>query len=331
MIELAWPWLWLLLPLPWLVRRSFPAAPARVGGALYAPFALAFAEGGAGRLPAKTPRRLRLGAMAVWICLLAAACRPQWLGEPINLPQTGRNLILAIDVSGSMQTPDLDLDGGQASRLEVVKQMAGDFIQRRRGDRVGLILFGTRPYLQSPLTFDHQTVRRFLDEAVIGVAGRKTAIGDAIGLALKRLRQAPGKEAVLVLLTDGSNTAGNLRPRQAARLAAQSGLRIYTIGVGGAQMRVQGLLGTQVVNPAADLDESTLKAVASITGGAYFRARNRQDLEKIYQRLDRLEPVAGKGAVVRPVTALYPWPLGVALVLSLLLGVRALLRREARP
>ncbi len=328
MIHLAWPWLALLLPLPWALRRTLPPASARVGAALYAPFALALADA-EGKPRAKKSRSLRLGAVAVWVCLLAAACRPQWLGAPISLPQSGRNLILAIDVSGSMQTPDLDLNGAQATRLAVVKQVAGDFIQRRRGDRVGLILFGTRPYLQAPLTFDHQTVREFLDQAVIGVAGRETAIGDAIGLALKRLRQAPGQEAVLVLLTDGANTAGALRPRQAARLAAQSGLRIYTIGVGGAPLRVQGLLGPQVINPAADLDEGTLKAVASITGGRYFRARDRQDLEAVYRRIDQLEPVVGKGALVRPVTALYPWSLGAALLLSLLLGAQAARRREA--
>jgi Ca-activated chloride channel family protein len=260
---------------------------------------------------------------------MTAAVRPQWLGEPVPLPQAGRNLVLAIDVSGSMETPDLALDGSQAPRLDVVKQVAGDFIENRGGDRVGLILFGTQAYLQAPLTFDHVTLRHFLEEAVIGVAGRETAIGDAIGLAVKRLREAPGGEAVLVLLTDGQNTAGVVSPRQAAKLAAQTGLRIHTIGIGAEQMQVRGLLGMRRVNPSADLDETTLRAIAEATGGRYFRARNRDDLMEVYSRLDELEPVTGDSHAVRPVTELYPWPLGFALLLSLLLAAETVMRREA--
>lgn len=329
-IQLAWPGLLLLLPLPWLLRRWLPPATATAGqgGALFAPFAIALAEHGAAR-PAAAQRRWRHWlSVLVWLGLLLAAARPQWLGEPLALPQSGRNLMLAIDVSGSMETPDLASDGSQASRLDVVRQVAGEFIERREGDRVGLILFGSQAYLQAPLTFDHVTVRHFLDEAVIGVAGRETAIGDAIGLAVKRLRAAPGGQAVLVLLTDGQNTAGAVSPQQAAQLAAQSGLRIYTIGVGADQVRVQGLFGTQLVNPSADLDEATLKAIAAATGGRYFRARDRAELESVYAALDRLEPVTGSDRVVRPVTALYPWPLGVALLLSLALATVSVWQRR---
>lgn len=331
MIHFAWPWLLLLLPLPWLVRRWWPPAQDAGGAALFAPFAPGLATAGdTGSAPATLPWRQGM-IFLVWLSLLVAAARPQWLGEPVTLPQSGRNLMLAIDVSGSMETPDLTLDGSQATRLEVVKQVAGEFVEHRGGDRVGLILFGTQAYLQSPLTFDHVTVRHFLDEAVIGVAGRETAIGDAIGLAVKRLRAAPGGEAVLILLTDGQNTAGAVLPRQAAELAAQTGLRIHTIGIGAEQMRVQGLLGTRLVNPAADLDEATLKAIAAATGGHYFRARNREDLREVYARLDELEPVEGDGRVVRPITALYPWPLGVALLLSLLLAATPLAHRRVMP
>jgi Ca-activated chloride channel family protein len=328
-IHFAWPWLMLLLPLPWLVRRWWPPAMEDGGAALFAPFALGLA--GTGDKPkVSSGARWRLGlATLVWLCLLAAAARPQWLGEPVTLPQTGRNLVLAIDVSGSMETPDLALDGSQATRLDVVKQVAGDFIENRAGDRVGLILFGTQAYLQAPLTFDHVTLRHFLDEAVIGVAGRETAIGDAIGLAVKRLREAPGGEAVLILLTDGQNTAGAVSPPQAAGLAAQTGMRIHTIGIGAERMQVRGLLGTRLVNPSADLDEATLKAIADATGGRYFRARNREDLRDVYAKLDELEPVAGDSHVVRPVTALYPWPLGLALLFSLLLAAEPVMRREA--
>ena len=328
MIHLAWPWLLLLLPLPWVVRRWSSPARQGSGAALFAPFALDLAGSGDNPGVSSTARwRLGLAAL-VWLCLLAAAARPQWLGEPVSLPQEGRNLVLAIDVSGSMETPDLTLDGSQATRLGVVKQVAGDFIENRGGDRLGLILFGSQAYLQAPLTFDHVTVRHFLNEAVIGVAGRETAIGDAIGLGVKRLREAPGGEAVLILLTDGQNTAGAVSPRQAAELAAQTGLRIHTIGIGAEQMRVRGLLGARLVNPSADLDEATLRAIAEATGGRYFRARSREDLEDVYARLDELEPVAGDSDIVRPVTALYPWPLGMALLLSLLLAAEPVMRRE---
>ncbi len=219
-------------------------------------------------------------AALAWLFLLIAAARPQWLGDPITLPQAGRNLMLAIDVSGSMETPDMTLDGNQTSRLNAVKQVAGDFIEHRGNDRVGLILFGTQAYLQAPLTFDHTTVRHFLDEAVIGVAGRETAIGDAIGLVIKRLRKAPGGKGVLILLTDGQNTSGNVSPIQAAKLAAQTGLRIYTIGIGADRMRVQGLLGSRLINPSTNLDEATLKTIAHTTGGRYFRARSLTDLNR---------------------------------------------------
>ncbi len=214
-----------------------------------------------------------------------------------------------------------------STRLDVVKQVAGEFIQRREGDRVGLILFGTQAYLQTPLTFDRSTVRTLLDESVIGIAGRETAIGDAIGMALKRLRNSDG-ETVLVLLTDGANTAGHVAPLKAAELAAQQGLRVHTIGVGGKPRAVRGLLGMQMINPASSLDEETLKAIAQATGGSYFRADDREALEAIYQRLDELEPVTRGSRMVRPVTALYPWPLGAALLLSLGLALGGL-RREA--
>lgn len=328
MIHFAWPWLLLLLPLPWLVRRWWPPAQDAGRAALFAPFALGLAALGDAAPTAITLRWRQLITALVWLCLLAAAARPQWLGEPVTLPQTGRNLMLSIDVSGSMETPDLALDGSQATRLDVVKQVAGEFVEQRGSDRVGLILFGTQAYLQSPLTFDHVTVRHFLDEAVIGVAGRETAIGDAIGLAVKRLRAAPGGEAVLILLTDGQNTAGTVLPRQAAELAAQTGLRIHTIGIGAEHMRVKGLLGTRLVNPSADLDEATLKAIAEATGGNYFRAHNRKDLKEVYARLDELEPVEADSHVVRPITALYPWPLGVALLLSLLLAATPVARHQ---
>jgi len=253
---------------------------------------------------------------ALWLLLIAAAVRPQWLGEPQPAPTTGRRLMLAIDVSGSMATQDM---AGGMTRLRVVQEVAGQFIDGRHGDRVGLILFGTQPYLQAPLTADLGTVHRFLNEAVVGVAGTQTAIGDAIGLAIKRLRAeadeghatAPG-QTVLVLLTDGENDAGAMPPLEAAKLAAQSGLKIYTIGVGGAPET--GVFGMDPGN--TDLDEDSLQAIAKATGGEYFRATDANALQAVYHQIDRLEPAAGNQQWLRPADEWFAWPLGLALLLS---------------
>jgi Ca-activated chloride channel family protein len=212
------------------------------------------------------------------------------------------------------------IDGQSASRLAAVKTIAGDFIERRRGDRLGLILFGDQAYLQTPLTFDRRTVHRQLDEAAIGLAGRRTAIGDAIGLAVKRLREQPQKNRVLILLTDGANTAGAVDPAKAAQLAQRAGVRIYTIGVGADTLLVQGLFGQQRI-ANRDLDEHSLTTIADTTGGRYFRARDSAGLEQIYRLLDRIEPVSHEQQTFRPVQELYAWPLGGALLLTLVLAL----------
>jgi Ca-activated chloride channel family protein len=251
----------------------------------------------------------------IWLLLVVAAVRPQWLGDPIALPTSGRRLLLAVDVSGSMAAKDM-AEG--ASRLQVVQEVAGHFIDGRKGDRVGLILFGTQPYLQAPLTADLATVHRFLDDAVIGIAGGETAIGDAIGLALKRLGSESsetdaGRKTVLVLLTDGVSNAGVMPPLQAAKLAAETGLRVYTIGVGAAEE--EGFFGLSMRN--SDLDEDTLRSIAKATGGEYFRATDEQALQEVYRRIDQLEPTAGQQQWLRPAVEWFTWPLAVALLLSI--------------
>lgn len=320
MLQLAWPWAFILLPLPWLVRQLMPAAPPGGAGVLYAPFAnyadgrQAIARSGRGNRP------LLWLAIVCWVLLIGATARPQWLGDAEGVPQSGRNLMLAVDVSGSMEAADMDRSG--INRLGVVKQVAGQFIEGRQGDRIGLILFGSNAYLQAPLTFDRKTVATLLRESAIGIAGRETAIGDAIGMALKRKRDTQG-DMVLILLTDGANTAGHVSPEKAAELASAQGLKIHTIGVGGAPRTVRGLFGTRMLNPSAELDETTLKMIAETTGGRYFRATDRQTLTQIYTELDALEPVEQNDKVVRPVDELYPWPLGLALVTSLFLAFAA--------
>ena len=251
----AWPWLLLLAPVPWLLRYLLPASRAGDFQALKVPWFSEVAGGRAGWM--KRPW-LALVATLVWLLLVFAAARPQWVGEIESLPVTGRDLLLAVDISGSMDTQDMILNRTAVNRLEVVKKVAGEFIQRRHGDRVGLVLFGSRAYLQTPLTFDTETTAILLDESEIGLAGRETAIGDAIGLAVKRLRDDAASDRVLVLLTDGANTSGEVQPLQAAEFAARDGLTVYTVGVGADEMMVQDFFGSRVVNPSADLDEGTL-------------------------------------------------------------------------
>ena len=313
-LTLAWSWLLLLLPAPWLLRRWLPAAANAGMQALRVPWFGQMDGGTGGRM--KRPLLALLAAL-LWLFLLLAAARPQWVGEIETLPITGRDLLLAVDISGSMDTQDMVLGGRAVNRLAVVKKVAGEFIQRRKGDRVGLVLFGSRAYLQTPLTFDTETTAILLDESEIGLAGRETAIGDAIGLAVKRLREDAASERVLILLTDGANTSGEVQPMQATEFAAREGLKIYTVGVGADEMMVQDFFGSRLVNPSADLDEDTLRAIAERTGGAYFRARDAAALAEIYEQLDQLEPVESDQEAIRPVDELFYWPLSAAFILVL--------------
>ena len=321
-LTLAWAWLLLLLPLPWLIRRWLAAAPRAGVQALKVPWftLMAASETGWMRKPL-----VAVVVTLVWSLLVLAAARPQWVGEIETLPVTGRDLLLAVDISGSMDTQDMILNRTAVNRLAVVKKVAGEFIQRRKGDRVGLVLFGSRAYLQTPLTFDTETTAILLDESEIGLAGRETAIGDAIGLAVKRLRDDAASERVLILLTDGANTSGEVQPLQATEFAAREGMTIYTVGVGADEMMVQDFFGSRLVNPSADLDEETLKAIAERTGGAYFRARDAEALARIYEQLDELEPVESDQEAIRPVDELFYWPLSLAFILALAAALYAML------
>jgi Ca-activated chloride channel homolog len=328
MIEWLWPQSLLLAPLPlvarWLLRPLPRSAPA-----LIVPSVGRFRAGTDAAEGVGSPRlRWRLVLLwLAWLALVAALARPQWTGEPVTLPVSGRDLMLAVDLSGSMGTEDMQLGNQPVNRLVVVRHVLGDFIERRRGDRVGLILFGTHAYLQAPLTFDVATVNRLLHEAPIGIAGGRTAIGDAIGLAVKRLRERPTDERVLILLTDGANNSGEVSPEKAAQLAHAEGIRIHTVGVGADTMRMPGLFGmlpSGIVNPSAEMDEEGLRAIAELTGGRYFRARDTRELAEIYALLDALEPVEQDPETFRPVIALYHWPLGLAwLMVGFLAAFRA--------
>jgi Ca-activated chloride channel family protein len=316
MIEWLWPWAFAALPLPWLVRRMLPAT-RREQAALAVPDVGAFrrsqssATSGRG---SRVPWRLLLLVLG-WIALVTAAARPQWTGEPVTLPTSGRDLMLAVDISGSMGTEDMQLGDVLVDRLVVVKRVVAEFVNARQGDRVGLILFGTNAYLQAPLTFDLASVNTLLSEAPVGIAGGKTAIGDAIGLAIKRLRDRPEGDHVLILLTDGANNVGEVAPLKAAELAAAADVKIYTIGVGATELRMPGIfgsLGSRIINPSAELDEETLTRIADLTGGRYFRAHNTAELVGIYALIDEMEPIEQDPETYRPIAALFHWPLGLA-------------------
>jgi Ca-activated chloride channel family protein len=318
-IELAWPWMLAALPLP-LLALLLPRARASQSALLRFPFYAAL-QASLGSGGGKASRGRLLMALLAWLLLVLATARPQVIGDTVHLPVTGRSMMLAVDLSGSMQSEDMRIGSQAVSRLAAVKDVAGEFIRRRAGDRLGLILFGDRAYLQVPLTLDGKTVRNLLDEAQIGLAGQQTAIGDAIGLAIKRLRDEPKTNRVLILLTDGASNAGNVDPLKAADLAASEGVRIYTIGVGADQMLVRTPFGVQRV--ASDLDEEALQAIAQKTGGRYFRARDVASLSQIYGLLDQMEPISRDEQTWRPVDELYSWPLGAALLLTMLMALAA--------
>ena len=318
----AWPWLLLALPLPWIVRWLLP--PARQSGAaLKVPYGtrLDTIATQAGHAHA---RGVGVLAWVAWVLLCAAAARPQQLGELVRPPQAGRDLMLAVDLSGSMSDEDMQLGGDLVDRLTAAKAVLADFLDRRSGDRVGLIVFGQKAYALTPMTLDLDTVREQLDDSVVGLAGRETAIGDAIGLAVKRLRsqssqQSASKQHVLILLTDGVNTAGMLDPLKAAELARDNGVRIHAIAFGGegGGLSVFGI-PLRLPGGGEDIDEATLKRIADLTGGKEFRARDTEQLAGIYAEIDRLEPVKRPGQSVRPRIERYPWPLGMGLACGLL-------------
>jgi Ca-activated chloride channel family protein len=321
--ELAWPWFALALPLPWLLRWWLPAQ--QPGRALQLP------QPGL-MLSSTTDHRGHRGAwlllLLAWCCLVAAATRPQWLGTPQPQQHSGRATLLAVDLSGSMAQEDMVLAGAPVSRFAAVNTIAGDFISRRAGDEVGLILFGSQAYLTTPLTYDLDAVRAQLQGSAVGLAGRETAIGDAIAVAVKRLSTLPEQARVLVLLTDGVNNTGAIEPRDAAKAAKAAGVRIYTIGIGADTMRVPGFFGSTVVNPSADLDVKMLTDIATETGGRFYRATDTSQLADAYRAIDSLEPMPHQGQPLRPRYELFRWPLLACMALLLLATLPRVVRRR---
>ena len=321
MLQLTWPWVLALAPLP-LFYRWWRTPAQRKIRALRAPLLASAAGDTPSARSANWRKSLLLSLLTLtWLSALLALSRPVFMGEPVALPANGRDILLAVDISGSMKREDMRLNGRAVNRLVAVKDVVGDFVLQRQGDRLGLILFGERAYLQTPLTFDRKTMQALLMEAQMGFAGNGTAIGDAIGLSVKRLQDNPENHRVVILLTDGANNAGELDPIKAAELASSANVKIYTIGIGAEAMETRSLFGSRMTNPSADLDEKTLSAIAEATGGKFFRARDPGELASIYQELNRLEPIEQDAETIRPVAALFHWPLGLAFLLSLILAL----------
>lgn len=318
MTHFVWPGMLLLLPLPLIMRLILPRVGDKSVEALKVPFfdnvsALPVSR----RLSALSgPKVRRVLGMLVWALLVCAAARPQWTGEPSKIPSEGRNLMVVLDISGSMREPDFELNGRRVTRWDAVRTVADSFVKKREGDRVGVILFGERAYVYVPLTFDLKTVSSLLNEADVGMAGTQTAIGDALGLALKTMIDVPAQSKVVVLLSDGAANAGKMRPLEAAAIAEKAGVKVYTIGAGSDSMLVQGLFGAVKMSRDGEIDEKTLKEIAEKTGGEYFRAKDTQQLQRIYDRIDALEPVKNDDVFVRPVRELFYYPLAAAFALS---------------
>ncbi|MCF1184290.1 VWA domain-containing protein [Marichromatium gracile] len=331
MLEFHWPWAALALPLPWLLPRllrrrtgSSPTPPRSTTPGLRHPhperLRAAFAAGGDGT--GSAARLDRLLWLLLWLALVAALTRPQWLTPHTEISTPGYDLMLAVDASHSMAALDLG-DGRQLDRMQVVRTVMDRFVAGRGGDRVGLILFGAQAFVLAPLTLDRTAIRQQLADLVPGIAGAATALGDAIALGTLKLRERPAGSRVLLLIADGDNNAGGFDPREAARLAAQNGIRIHVIGVGSQQQRIPIREEGQIrYRDDLTMDEETLRAIAALTGGDYFRATDGDALARISAQIDGLEKTASEARTLYLPQPLYRWPLLLALAALLALGIR---------
>lgn len=311
MFEFTYLWIFFLLPLPF-IARYFLSAHKQQFTQVWIPLAQSVKNENE---TTHYHYASKVIPFLVWVLLLCALAKPIWYDDPIRLQQESRNMIVSIDLSGSMQEVDMSLNGQTVDRLTLVKSLLTDFIETRKGDRLGLILFADHAYLQTPLTFDLKTISQMIDESQIGLVGKKTAIGESIALAVKRFIENKNKQRILILLTDGANTAGVIEPIKAAKQAAKNNVTIYTIGIGADEMIKRSIFGNQRVNPSADLDESSLTEIAKLTGGQYFRARNEQELNEIYHKINQLEPMKSDFLEFRPEKDLFYWPLSIAFIL----------------
>lgn len=321
MFELSAPWLLLLLPLPLLAARLLPPRDP-MEGALRLPEGIA-AEAAPGARGTRW-RRLRLAlAWLAWAGLVIALAGPVRLEPVRDTSATGRDIILALDMSGSMLIEDFDLDGEPVTRLDAVKRVALRFVTERPGDRIGLVLFGDRAYVAAPLTWDLAAVGRAIEEASVGITGRSTAIAEGLGLALKRIIAADARSRVILLLSDGQDTAHRVDATEVARLAAEHDTRVHTIALGPADLE------TAPADREA-VDVATLRAIAEASGGRGYRVRGTADLVAMAADLDQLEPNPSDRPPVLMPRPLWPWAAGLALLAAAVLGCLPLVDQLSR-
>ncbi len=328
MINFHWPWMILLLLLPlvqWLLAHNAPQQEQQQRNTTLlhpslAHLQQAFTTSKPGRSTGSMIQTLL--TLLLWVGITFALMRPHWL-QPITQERIeGYDLMLAVDASHSMEALDFSVNGRQVTRMQVVKGVMGRFLDNRENDRAGLIIFGNQAFVLSPLTLDRISVKQLLNNLLPRIAGDGTAMGDALGLGVKKLRERPSGSRVLILVADGESTAGTIPPLEAAKLAAKEGIRIYAIGVGSHQKSVpifeQGRLTTRT---DLGFDESLMRQIAELTGGAYFRADDANALENISQRINTLEKTQAESRTIFLPQPLFRYPLGIAMISLLLLGL----------
>lgn len=329
MFSFYWPWAVLLLPLPWLIRRFWPrphgATDAYTHGdnstLLHPALGRLASTFVAARSLTHAGSRTQLAVLVLlWAALVVTLMQPRWLEPYTEIRTEGYDLMLAVDTSRSMEALDFTVEGRQVTRMAVIKGVLSRFIKAREGDRIGIVVFGSQAFVLSPMTLDMRALQTLLDGVVSRMAGNGTAIGDAIGVSVKKLRERPEGSRVLILVTDGENTEGSMPPVLAAQLAAHEGIRIYTIGVGSKGL-VPFFEEGEMKQVEMEIDEELLAEVANLTGGAYFRATDTGALEKIYEQIDALEKTQAESRSVMIARPLYRWPLGLALLLLFVLGL----------
>ncbi|KRE03792.1 hypothetical protein ASE61_09180 [Bosea sp. Root670] len=324
MLSFAYPWIALLMPLPLLVWFGLPAHAERRTG-LTVPFfdrlvRLSGRQPFSGGVVARRKPGSLVVLVVVWLLVMAALARPQWIEPPLHRDLPTRDLLLLVDLSGSMDTRDfVDASGATADRLTAVKQVLDDFLSRRKGDRVGVVVFGDAPFALVPFTTDLALCRAMLRDTAVGMAGPRTAFGDAIGLGIGLFARSTVKAKTIIALTDGNDTLSKVPPAEAARVAKDKGIVIHTVAVGDPQAAGED-----------KLDEAALKEVATTTGGGFFRALDRAGLAQIYQRLDAIETRRIDSVSFRPRRDVYWVPLAAALTLVLLAQAFAMIRRHRR-
>lgn len=315
MFEFAYPWLFLLLPLPLLVYW-LSSAYQESQDSIRVPFFQRLVEM-TGQKPSKGAVILqrvlfqKIWVPVTWILLVMALAKPQWVGDPIEQTKSARDLMVAVDLSGSMETADFKTaDGKQISRLAAVKQVLTEFAAQREHDRLGLIVFGDSPYLQAPFTEDHATWMTLLDETEIAMAGQSTMFGDAIGLAIKLFESSETENRVLIVLTDGNDTGSKVPPVEAAKVAKHKKVTIYTIAIGDPETTGEEALDLEV-----------MKSIAEITGGGFYQALDRAQLQNAYKDITRLEPEEYETLSYRPRQTLHHYPLAIIIIGYLLFFV----------